>query len=86
LPSIPETCSLISTSNGSSGFLSVQHPGELGMTDKEDATSMENAGTTWPDFKPGMPARPSSAAKTDGAVPLPFSLAGGAQRIKIEKA
>jgi secreted PhoX family phosphatase len=54
-----ETCSPTFTPDGSSVFLSVQHPGELRMADNEDATSMDDAGTSWPDFKPGVPARPS---------------------------
>ncbi|NEH60486.1 DUF839 domain-containing protein [Rhizobium leguminosarum] len=54
-----EACSPTFTADGSSAFLSVQHPGELRMADNEDATSMEDAGTNWPDFKPGMPARPA---------------------------
>ncbi|MBY5569319.1 DUF839 domain-containing protein [Rhizobium leguminosarum] len=54
-----EACSPTFTPDGSSVFLSIQHPGELRMADNEDATSMEDAGTDWPDFKPGMPARPS---------------------------
>ncbi|WP_315860850.1 PhoX family phosphatase [Rhizobium leguminosarum] len=54
-----EACSPTFTPDGSSVFLSIQHPGELRMADNEDATSMEDAGADWPDFKPGMPARPS---------------------------
>jgi uncharacterized protein len=34
------------------------------MADNEDATSMEDAGTSWPDFKPGVPARPSLVVLT----------------------
>ena len=40
-------------------FLSVQHPGDLRIDDNEDATSIADAGTNWPDFADGMPARPS---------------------------
>ena len=54
-----ECCSPTFTPDAASIFLSVQHPGELRMADNEDATSMTDAGTAWPDFKPGMPARPS---------------------------
>ncbi len=54
-----ECCSPTFTPDAASIFLSVQHPGELRMADNEDATSMDDAGTAWPDFTPGMPARPS---------------------------
>jgi secreted PhoX family phosphatase len=54
-----ECCSPTFTSDGSSVFISVQHPGELRMADNEDAASMKDAGTNWPDFKADMPARPS---------------------------
>ena len=40
-------------------FVSVQHPGELRLADNEDATAIADAGTAWPDFADGMPARPS---------------------------
>ncbi|WP_223216574.1 PhoX family protein [Rhizobium mesosinicum] len=62
-----ETCSPTFNSDGSSVFLSVQHPGELHVADNEDATSMEDAGTNWPDFKPGVPARPSFVVLTHGS-------------------
>ena len=54
-----ECCSPTFTPDGKAVFLSVQHPGELRMADNEDATSISDASTTWPDLTPGQPARPS---------------------------
>lgn len=54
-----ECCSPTFTPDGTTVFISVQHPGELRMADNEDATSIEDAGTNWPDFKAGIPPRPS---------------------------
>ena len=54
-----EVCSPAFTPDGRTMFLSIQHPGELRLEDGEDATSMADAGTNWPDFVDGMPARPS---------------------------
>ena len=49
-------------------FLSIQHPGELRLTDGEDAESMADAGTNWPDFVDGIGPRPSLVVitKDDG--------------------
>jgi len=51
-----ELCGPFFTPNDESLFLAVQHPGEAeeGMT-----STFENPITRWPDFKDGMPARPS---------------------------
>ena len=40
------------------------------MDDMEDAESMDEAGTSWPDFADGMPARPALVVltKRDGGV------------------
>lgn len=54
-----ECCSPTFTPDGQTVFISIQHPGELRLADDEDATSIEDAGTLWPDFVAGMPARPS---------------------------
>jgi secreted PhoX family phosphatase len=51
-------------------FISVQHPGELRMEDDEDAESIAELGTLWPDFVAGTPARPAVIVltRTDGAM------------------
>jgi uncharacterized protein len=54
-----ECCSPTFTPDGKTVFVSVQHPGELRMADDEDATSIADAGTLWPDFIADHPARPS---------------------------
>lgn len=59
-----ECCSPAFTPDGQTLFLSVQHPGALRLDDNEDATSVTDAGTNWPDHKEGMPARPSVVAIT----------------------
>lgn len=65
-----ECCSPTFTPDATSLFMSVQHPGELRLADNEDATSIADAGTSWPDFADGMPARPAVVVltKTDGGV------------------
>lgn len=50
------------TPDGKTIFISIQHPGELRLTDGEDATGVAEAGTAWPDFRDGIPARPSLVA------------------------
>jgi uncharacterized protein len=69
-PTGSEACSPAFTPDGTSLFLSVQHPGELRIDDMEDASSMADAGTSWPDFATDMPARPSLVVLTrrDGGV------------------
>jgi secreted PhoX family phosphatase len=54
-----ECCSPAFTPDGTTLFVSVQHPGALRLDDNEDATSIADAGSNWPDFVDGMPARPS---------------------------
>ena len=54
-----ECCSPAFTPDGTTLFVSIQHPGALRLDDNEDATSVADAGTNWPDFVNGMPARPS---------------------------
>jgi secreted PhoX family phosphatase len=65
-----EACSPAFTPDGATVFLSVQHPGELRMEDDEDAESIAESGTLWPDFTPGTPARPALIVLTrsDGAM------------------
>ncbi len=54
-----EVCSPAFTPDGKTLFISIQHPGDLRLADGEDATSIADAGTNWPDFKAGQPPRPS---------------------------
>ncbi|URK88810.1 DUF839 domain-containing protein [Rhizobium sp. RCAM05350] len=62
-----ECCSPTFTPDGASVFVSIQHPGELRLSDNEDATTMADAGTAWPDFVEGMPVRPSLIVLTQDA-------------------
>lgn len=50
-----ELCGPFFTPNDESLFLAVQHPGEV----DEGTSTFENPATRWPDFKDGMPTRPS---------------------------
>ncbi len=54
-----ECCSPTFTPDGKTVFISIQHPGELRFEDDEDAVSIADAGTNWPDFKQGQPPRPA---------------------------
>ena len=46
-------------------FLAIQHPGESDEGDPKAApATFENPSTRWPDFKPGLPPRPSIVAVT----------------------
>lgn len=64
-----ECCSPWFTPDGASMFVSIQHPGELRWSDMDDAASLEEAGTRWPDFGT-MPPRPSLIVlmREDGGV------------------
>lgn len=65
-----ECCSPTFTPDGASVFVSIQHPGELRFEDDEDASSIADAGTNWPDFTDGQPARPALIvlSRDDGTV------------------
>jgi hypothetical protein len=51
-----EMCGPCFTPNDETLFLAVQHPGE---SEEGAPASFENPATRWPDFKDGMPPRPS---------------------------
>jgi uncharacterized protein len=56
-----EMCGPVFTPNDETLFLAVQHPGE---GEDDIPSSFENPPTRWPDFKDGMPTRPSVLAIT----------------------
>jgi secreted PhoX family phosphatase len=56
-----EMCGPVFSDNGESLFLAVQHPGDVG---DRGQVRVETAGTLWPDFKQGMPPKPSIVVVT----------------------
>jgi secreted PhoX family phosphatase len=57
-PNGAELCGPYFTGNDETLFVAIQHPGEADDDAKTPAT-FENPATRWPDFKDGMPPRPS---------------------------
>lgn len=65
VPRGAEMCGPCFTPDMETMFLAVQHPGEAAEgSDAAEAASFENPSTRWPDFKEGVPPRPSIVAVT----------------------
>ena len=60
VPNGAELCGPIFSDDGESLFFAVQHPGDIGTM--PGVARYKTATTLWPDFKEGMPPRPSLMA------------------------
>lgn len=58
-PNGAELCGPYFTPDDETFFVAIQHPGEAEDDAQDGAGTFENPATRWPDFKDGMPPRPS---------------------------
>lgn len=64
VPAGAEMCGPYFTPDDQTLFLAVQHPGEGDEEPNAPPATFENPTSRWPDFKPGMPPRPSVVTVT----------------------